>query len=254
VSWVVRIEGGDPATIEIAAALADTSGWAQDGQLILVGFTDQATAAEFAAAHEGAVEASRPWGRETLSHVTLPTGEIELEVGTAFGHGAHPTTRLALDALVSLGPGGGRTVLDVGTGTGVLSVAAARQGFVATGCDTDPEAVAIAGRNAERNSVETRTSFVIASPSQLATPQRLVGSTGYDVVIVNTLVGIHEAEGIAILQLCSPTATIIATGLQGQAQIDRAVSSYAGFHVVEQRNDPPWSAVVLGPSPMDRPT
>lgn len=247
VAWVVRIEGGDPATIEVATALADTSGWAQDGQQILVGFTDHTDAAEFASAHDGTVEAARRWDRETLSHVTLPAGDIELEVGTAFGHGAHPTTRLALDALVSLGPGDRRTLLDVGTGTGVLAIAAARQGFIATGCEIDPEAVAIAMRNAKRNSVEAYTSFVIASPSQLVAPQWLATSAGFDVVTVNTLVGIHEAEGASIVRLCSPTATIIVTGLQGKHQVDRAVSSYAGFHVVDQRNESPWSLVVLRP-------
>ncbi len=251
-SWVVRIEGADPDAIEIAASLADATGIAETAECMIVGFADHASARVFADAHGGSVEAAGSWGQDELSRVALTSGTIELEVGTAFGHGSHATTALALDALHSIGPGHHRPLLDVGTGTGVLSIAAARLGFRATGCDIEPAAVAIAVRNAKRNNVETHTSFVTASPTQLATPGWLAGSNGFDVVVINALVGTHEAEGAAITKLASPTATIIATGLQGQEQIDRAVSSYAGFRVVEQRNDPPWSLVVLSRTPIGR--
>ncbi len=243
--WVVRVEAADPDTIEIAAVLADTTGWAQDRNTMIIGFDDQASATRFADAHGGSVEAARSWGWEELSEVTLASGTIELEVGTAFGHGAHATTALALEALQGLGRGHHRTLLDVGTGTGVLSIAAARQGFITTGCDIERQAVAIAVRNAERNNVQADTSFLTATPTQLATPAWLARSQGFDVVVVNALVGVHEAEGAAIGLLASRTATIIATGLHGQDQIDRAVSAYPGFQVVEQRNDQTWSLVVL---------
>jgi ribosomal protein L11 methyltransferase len=245
VSWVVRVEGGDPDTLEIAATLAQASGIAEIPGYMIVGFDDHAAAAEFADTHGGSVERPQQWGQEALSEVILGSGTITLEVGTAFGHGAHATTALALDALHAIGPGDRRTLLDVGTGTGILSIAAARLGFVSTGCDIDAAAVAIAVRNAERNHVEAYTSFVTASPTQLATPSWLAGSNGFDVIVINALVEVHETEGPAIASLGSSTATIIATGLLGQDQIDRAVSSYAGFRVAGQQDDAPWSLVVL---------
>ncbi len=244
-SWVVRIERADPETIEVAATLADASGWAQDGNLALVGFEDRSAADDFASAYGGAVEVATTWTDEDLAQVHLRTGVITLDAGTAFGHGAHPTTALALDALGSLGPGDRRTLLDVGTGTGVLSIAAARQGFVATGCDIDPDAVRIAVSNAQRNCVEAHTSFVVASPSQLAAPQWLATSAGFDVVVINALIGVHEAEGAAIVRLAAPTATIIATGVQQGDQVDRAVAAYQGYAVAERSEDGPWSVVVL---------
>ncbi|MFW2383137.1 MAG: 50S ribosomal protein L11 methyltransferase [Acidimicrobiales bacterium] len=244
-SWVVRIHGADSESIEIAATLAESSGWAHDGDTVLVGFIDHGDAVRFAQENRGVVEPARTWDREDLAHIVLPTGEIELEVGAAFGHGGHPTSRLALDALDALGPGEQRTLLDVGTGTGVLSIAAARQGFVATGCDIDPEAVAVATRNAHRNSVEHNTSYVTASPSQLVSTGWLAESEGFDIIVVNTLVGVHEIEGPAIVQLGCPTATLVATGLQGRDQVDRAVGSYPGYGIVDQRDEGPWSLVVL---------
>ena len=78
---------------------------------------------------------------------------IFLEPGMAFGTGLHPTTRLCLEALESrLVPGW--TVLDVGTGSGVLSIAAAKLGAgSAVALDADPVAVRTAGENVAMNGV-----------------------------------------------------------------------------------------------------
>jgi ribosomal protein L11 methyltransferase len=88
-----------------------------------------------------------PW--EEPDHDAVP---VVIDPGLAFGTGAHATTRLCLELLLERAPG---SVLDLGCGSGVLAVAAARLGFApVTAFDVDPAAVAAADENARRNGVE----------------------------------------------------------------------------------------------------
>jgi ribosomal protein L11 methylase PrmA len=78
---------------------------------------------------------------------------IDIDAGRVFGDGAHPTTRMALDALVGL-VRPGASVLDLGCGSGVLAVAAARLGAArVVAVDVDAEAVDVTRANAARNGV-----------------------------------------------------------------------------------------------------
>lgn len=82
------------------------------------------------------------------SAAAVGTDDLPLEVGTAFGSGGHPTTWLVLERLVERPPAGA-TVLDLGTGTGVLAIAAARLGARRVmALDIDARAVSLAARNA----------------------------------------------------------------------------------------------------------
>lgn len=78
---------------------------------------------------------------------------LELDPGMAFGTGQHATTQLCLEAIEELQPPGA-TVLDVGCGSGILSIAAAKLGATRVDAlDIDPMAVEATAHNAERNSV-----------------------------------------------------------------------------------------------------
>lgn len=77
---------------------------------------------------------------------------IRLDPGLAFGTGQHPTTRLCLELLAQEVKPGGR-LLDVGCGSGILSVAAAKLGAVVTGSDLDPWCVQATQENARLNEV-----------------------------------------------------------------------------------------------------
>ena len=77
---------------------------------------------------------------------------VVIDPGRAFGTGAHPTTRLCVELLLGLPTG---SVLDIGTGSGVLAIAAARLGHrPVVGLDNDPAALDAAVGNAEANGVE----------------------------------------------------------------------------------------------------
>lgn len=95
----------------------------------------------------GCLWAGPPWEEP-------PPGALAVVVdpGRAFGTGAHPTTRLCLELLQELGPG---SLLDVGCGSGVLSIAAAKLGFgPVLGVDVDPLAIEATLANARVNAVE----------------------------------------------------------------------------------------------------
>ena len=95
----------------------------------------------------GALWVGPPWEEPDRDAVA-----VVIDPGRAFGTGAHPTTRLCLELLERLPRG---SVLDVGCGSGVLAIAAAKLGFgPVVGIDVDPQAVEATRANAAANGVE----------------------------------------------------------------------------------------------------
>ena len=88
---------------------------------------------------------------------------IFIEPGMAFGTGTHETTRLCLQAIQNHYEG--RSFLDVGTGTGILAIAAAKlhPQFKVIACDTDPMALEIARENADANGVSKSVEFFVGT-------------------------------------------------------------------------------------------
>ena len=101
-----------------------------------------------------------PWTQVPDAHDRLI---IRIEPGMAFGTGTHETTRLCLNAIQKHFAGG--SFLDVGTGTGILAIAAAKLSPEARieACDTDGSAIQIARENAGANNVEDKINFWVGS-------------------------------------------------------------------------------------------
>ena len=105
---------------------------------------------------------------------------IVIDPGRAFGTGAHPTTRLTLELLQELEAG---SLLDVGCGSGVLSIAAAKLGFAPiVAMDVDEIAVAVTLENARLNGVEIAARTANALTDQLPPVDAVVANVALDVV------------------------------------------------------------------------
>jgi ribosomal protein L11 methyltransferase len=112
---------------------------------------------------------------------------IRIEPGMAFGTGTHETTRLSLKAIEKYFRGG--SLLDVGTGTGILAIAAAKlfPDARVDACDTDAEAIEIATENARLNGVGEQIAFRVGTVDEQTSSANLVCANLTAPVIVDLL-------------------------------------------------------------------
>lgn len=171
--------------------------------------------------------------------------EIVIDPGDAWGHGGHITTRLALELLLSQPMPPGRSVLDVGCGSGVLAVAAAVLGAERViGVDVDPEALVATTANAALNGVE-----VTVLPSVAAVvPGRA------DLVIANIEAAVLESLATDLVSALSPGGRLILSGFLEQRadDVSEAMTSAAvdlgrgaSLVEVERAGVDGWAAVGL---------
>ncbi len=162
---------------------------------------------------------------------------LEMDPGLAFGTGMHPTTQLCV-AMLEATVRPGMRVLDVGTGTGILAMVAARLGAgEVVAVDTDADAVTAARRNFRANGVLSRIRLAHGSLPQ--------AKGRFDVVVANILAPVIRAmveEGLATR--LRPQGTLIASGiLVEQAPAVEATMARHGLRVVEQREQEDWVAL-----------
>jgi ribosomal protein L11 methyltransferase len=173
---------------------------------------------------------------------------ITLDPGMAFGTGTHPTTRLCLEALeryVDGQAGAGQAgapvrILDMGAGSGVLSIAAAKQlaGASIWALDIDELAVAAARENVAENDVRDQVAVGLGSLGAASGP--------YDLILVNILAQVICAlldEGLAAT--LRPGGAVIASGVIDEREPDvRAAFEAAGITVVDRLVERDWVALV----------
>jgi ribosomal protein L11 methyltransferase len=163
---------------------------------------------------------------------------IVLDPGMAFGTGTHPTTQLCLTALEDvIGPG--MRVLDLGAGSGILSIAAAKQGAVSVhALDIDDIAIASALKNVAENGVDD---VVRAAQGSIES-----ASGTYDVVLVNILAAVilRLLEG-GLAEAIKPGGTVIASGIIDTQEPEiRAAFRAHGIEVVDCLVQRDWVALV----------
>jgi ribosomal protein L11 methyltransferase len=195
-------------------------------------------------------DAWRPWARATRIreallirppwiHAVAEPGDtvISLDPGQGWGHGAHPTSVLVSEVLVDHAPLTGATVLDVGCGSGVLSLVAAACGAAAVeAIDIEPAAVAATLANAGVNGLDP---VIVAS----TTPIARVGGT-FDWVLAN--IGAEQLLGMAtrLEAAVAPAGTLVLSGLLIE-QVDRVVAAFDDLVEVDRPSLDGWAAPVL---------
>ena len=146
-----------------------------------------------------------------------------IDPGRAFGTGAHPTTRLSLELLQELEPA---SLLDLGCGSGVLAIAAAKLGFgPVTALDNDPDAIEATLANAEANGVSL------------------------DVRLADVLAETLPAAEVAVCNISLPYLEVMASRLAcgtlvGSGFLAREQPRLYRFEMIERREDGDWAAVL----------
>ncbi|HET8524670.1 MAG TPA: 50S ribosomal protein L11 methyltransferase [Thermomicrobiales bacterium] len=129
---------------------------------------------------------------------------VPLDPGMAFGTGTHPTTRLAMQALEDELHAGDR-VFDLGTGSGILAIAAAKLGAARVDAvDIEPVAVRMARANAEMNDVADRVRINVGSAAPIG---------GYDLVLANIIARILIELIDDVISATRPGGTVILSGV-----------------------------------------
>ncbi len=195
----------------------------------------------FRAFRAGSFEVVPVWEAQALEHTGSAGSDLDrlvVDPGRAFGTGTHETTRLclgALDAEAARRPLG--RVLDVGAGTGLLAVAAARRGarFVA-GVDNDPEAVASVRRHAELNRVHVA--------ALLGDGGRPFRPGAFDLVFANLTAAFLLQRRDELVSLLGPTGTLVLSGLL-LADLAEVAPAYAHVGAPGRATDGDWAALVF---------
>ncbi len=166
---------------------------------------------------------------------------IEIRPSRAFGTGIHPTTRMCLIALDRLmGETASPSVLDVGTGSGILAIAAALLGASeVVAIDVDPDALVVAGENVERNRVAGAIRLSAAPLYEL---------TGeFSLVLANLTKETLIAEAGPLASRVGPGGRLVAAGiLEGQADEVEAAFSSLGLTLTQTLSQDEWRTLVLG--------
>ncbi|MCH7606006.1 MAG: 50S ribosomal protein L11 methyltransferase [Chloroflexi bacterium] len=175
------------------------------------------------------------------------TGEVvvELDPGMAFGTGYHPTTYTCLEAIEDiLEPG--MAVLDLGTGSGILTIAAVKLGAGSVvALDIDSQAVRAARQNFRRTRVQRKVTL-----SQGSIPHALAGEGSFDLVVANISARAVRERAPFILPCLAPQGRFVASGIlkTQQEEVDDTLIGL-GCSLERQWPQEEWVTLVYRPAP-----
>ena len=184
--------------------------------------------------HGAVLVGGRIWVRPPWEEAAVRPGAIDLVIdpGQAFGTGAHPTTRMSLELMLELDPAG--SFADLGSGSGVLAIAAAKLGFgPVTALDSDRGAIEATRVNARENGVvldRVERANLREQPPPAA-----------DVVAANLMRPLLLRVAELIVE---PPRALILSGLL-DSEADEVAAAYAPLRERRRLSEKGWSALLL---------
>ena len=176
----------------------------------------------------------------------LPQGDevvLELDPGMAFGTGLHPTTRMCLEQ-VELRTREGVRAIDVGTGSGILALAAAKLGAQSVYCiDNSSVAVESALANAAVNNLSERIQVVLGVLDE-AEATRMAGQ--YELVLANIIARVIGGIAPQLAQVLAPGGLLIASGIieERRHEAEQPLLD-AGLQLVERVMIDDWVTLIM---------
>ena len=188
--------------------------------------------ASLRAVRVGNIVVAPPWD--------VPAGPVVIIIqpSMGFGTGHHATTRLCIDALQRLNIAG-RTVLDVGTGSGVLAIAASLLGASrSVGIDDDADAITAAQENLQLNPQ--------AEATLLVADLRATDVGSADIVIANLTGGLLISAARALQDLVARGGSLVLSGLMAVEETD-VIAAFPAWSVDYRSEEDEWLCVVISP-------
>ncbi|MBQ6403618.1 MAG: 50S ribosomal protein L11 methyltransferase [Oscillospiraceae bacterium] len=166
---------------------------------------------------------------------------LRLDPGLIFGTGSHATTKMCLAALDNYASAG-KTVLDLGCGSGILAIGALLLGCErAAGCDIDPKAPEVAEANAALNGIGKDRFTVYAGDVLTDAGMRKRLGEGYDIVTANIVADVIIPLAGIVRPFLKPDGVFLTSGIiEGRQDEVRSALEKNGFVIVNHRCEEEW--------------
>jgi ribosomal protein L11 methyltransferase len=176
---------------------------------------------------------------------------LEIDPGMAFGTGTHATTALCVRALEKVIVGR-EHVVDIGTGSGILAIAAVKLGAGhVLALDLDPVSVASAAYNASHNQLQDQITVLHSDLLQVITSHQADRSVHLginlpvQIVVANILAEVIVTFTVDVFRILQPGGLYITSGIiQGKAEMVIASLTAHGFEIIDRQEDSNWVALI----------
>lgn len=171
---------------------------------------------------------------------------LEIDPASSFGTGQHNTTKLCLE-LIEKAVNGGERILDLGCGSGILSIGGILLGAnEATAVDIEENAVTTALENAEKNNISKEEYHAYCGDIISDTELREKIGSGFDIITANIVADVLIAMSSLFSSFLKPESTLIISGIitERKSEVVDAVVK-AGFDVIEEAEGEGWAAVMM---------